>query len=75
MSVDYDYSKCYIYTQNIRRVIRIWCQVEAGIVRVNCTMIAGPQVPTGGFKNSGFCRELGEYALHHFAEPRMIWIK
>ena len=64
-----------IYTQDISRAIRIWRHVEAGTVCINCAAMVGPQVPTGGFKSSGFGRELGEYALRHYAEPRTIWIK
>lgn len=63
-----------IYTQDISRAIRIWRHVEAGTVCINCAAMVGPQVPTGGFKSSGFGRELGEYALRHYAEPRTIWI-
>jgi hypothetical protein len=29
----------------------------------------------GGFKISGVGREMGEYALRHYTEPKSIWIK
>ncbi|EOD46360.1 putative aldehyde dehydrogenase protein [Neofusicoccum parvum UCRNP2] len=64
-----------IYTKDISRAIRIWRQVQAGTVCVNCALMAGPQMPNGGFKSSGTGRELGEYALRHYAEPRAVWIK
>jgi aldehyde dehydrogenase (NAD+) len=64
-----------IYTQNISRAIRIWRQVDSGTICINCAAMVGPQVPTGGFKSSGVGRELGEYALRHYSEPRTIWIK
>lgn len=35
----------------------------------------GPQVPMGGFKESGYGRELGEYALRHYTETRTLFIK
>ena len=64
-----------IYTENISRAIRIWQQVEAGTICINCAAMVGPQVPSGGFKSSGVGRELGEYALRHYSEPRTIYIK
>ena len=57
------------------RVIRIWRHVEASTICVNCAVMVGPQVPTGRLNYSDFGRELGEYALRHYAEPRTIWIK
>lgn len=63
-----------IFTQDIGRAIRIWRQVEAGTVCVNCAAIVGPQVPNGGFKMSGSGRELGQYALRHYAEPKTVYI-
>ncbi|EFX00112.1 aldehyde dehydrogenase [Grosmannia clavigera kw1407] len=33
------------------------------------------RVPMGGFGSSGIGRELGEYALRHYTEPKSIWIK
>ncbi|XHG08865.1 hypothetical protein AWENTII_011954 [Aspergillus wentii] len=64
-----------IYTQNLNRAVRIWQKIGAGSVYLNCAAVVGPQVPCGGFQSSGLGRELGEYALRHYAEPRTIWIK
>ncbi|PGG95905.1 hypothetical protein AJ79_09815 [Helicocarpus griseus UAMH5409] len=64
-----------IYTRDISRAIRIWRQLDAGTVCINCAAMIGPQVPTGGFKSSGLGRALGEYAMRHYAEPRTVWIK
>ena len=30
--------------------------------------------PFGGFKQSGFGRELGEDAVHHYTESKTVWI-
>lgn len=34
------------------------------VCQVNCANTLHPQVPFGGYKQSGIGRELGEYALH-----------
>lgn len=64
-----------VYTKDIGRALRVGRQIEGGTICVNCSSMVGPQVPMGGFKTSGIGRELGEYALRHYTEPRTIWIK
>jgi len=64
-----------VYTQDVNRALRVSSKVRAGTVGVNCSSIVGPQVPMGGFGQSGDGRELGEYALAHYTEPKSIWIK
>ncbi|KAJ5220568.1 aldehyde dehydrogenase [Penicillium chermesinum] len=63
------------YTQDIERALRVSRAIRGGTVGINCTSIASPQVPMGGFKLSGIGRGLGEYALRHYTEPKTIVIK
>lgn len=64
-----------IYTENLKRALRTSGKLRAGTVAINCAAVVGPQVPMGGFGASGVGRELGEYALRHYTEPKSIWIK
>lgn len=64
-----------IYTENLKRALRVSAKLTAGTVGVNCAAVVGPQVPMGGFGSSGIGRELGEYALRHYTEPKSVWIK
>ncbi|KAL3474449.1 aldehyde dehydrogenase domain-containing protein [Aspergillus californicus] len=63
-----------VYTQDLKRALRVSRAIRAGTVGVNCASVVGPQVPMGGFKLSGVGREMGEYALRHYTEPKSIWI-
>lgn len=63
-----------VFTQDINRAMRISSKIQAGTVCINCASMIGPQVPFGGVKMSGTGRELGEYALRHYTEPKTIWI-
>jgi acyl-CoA reductase-like NAD-dependent aldehyde dehydrogenase len=64
-----------VYTQDLNRALRVSRAIRGGTINVNCAAIVGPQVPMGGFKLSGVGREMGEYALRHYTEPKSIWIK
>lgn len=43
--------------------------------RVNCYNIFEASVPFGGFKMSGFGRELGEYGLQAYTEVKSVVVK
>jgi acyl-CoA reductase-like NAD-dependent aldehyde dehydrogenase len=64
-----------IYTKDLTTALRVSAKLRGGTIGVNCTAVVGPQVPMGGFGSSGIGRELGEYALRHYTEPKSIWIK
>jgi len=63
-----------VFTQDIGRALRVSSKLQGGTIGVNCGLMVGPQAPMGGFKQSGYGRELGEYALRHYTEPKTIWI-
>lgn len=52
-----------VFSQDINRALRVAHALRAGTAWVNCVNQLHPQVPFGGFKQSGIGRELGEYAL------------
>lgn len=47
-----------IYSNDINKVLSVAHSLEAGSVWVNCYEIVANQAPFGGFKQSGFGREL-----------------
>ena len=52
-----------VFSKDIGRALRVSNKLKAGTVWVNCCNKIHPQLPFGGFKQSGIGRELGEYAL------------
>jgi aldehyde dehydrogenase (NAD+) len=55
-----------VFTKDITRGIQFAHKLHAGTAWVNCTNSLYPNVPFGGFKQSGIGRELGEYALNKY---------
>lgn len=52
-----------VFSQNITRALSTAHKLRAGTVWVNIYNMLYPNVPFGGYKQSGIGRELGEYAL------------
>lgn len=65
-----------IWTEDIGRVHRVAAQLDAGQVYVNEWVTGGPvEFPFGGFKQSGYGREKGIEALHHYTQVKCVSIK
>jgi len=62
----------YVFTENINRALRAAERLEYGIVGINEGLPSTPQVPFGGFKESGIGREGGPYGIHEFVEIKMV---
>ena len=55
-----------VFTKDITKAIQFAHQLEAGTLWVNCVNTLNPNVPFGGYKQSGVGREQGEYALNKY---------
>ena len=63
-----------VFTQDIKRAIEVAHRLHAGTAWINCVNQLHPQVPFGGFKQSGIGRELGEYALANYTNVKAVHI-
>ncbi|SET53064.1 betaine-aldehyde dehydrogenase [Oceanobacillus limi] len=61
-----------IWTTNQARATRVAHQIEAGIVMVNSPFSAFPGTPFGGYKQSGFGRELSVETLDLYMEDKSV---
>ena len=52
-----------VFSQNVTRALSTAHKLRAGTVWINTHNMLYPNVPFGGYKQSGIGRELGEYAL------------
>ena len=64
-----------IWTQNLSRAHRVAAAIEAGQIYVNEYQAGGVETPLGGFKLSGYGREKGIEALHHYTQLKCVTIK
>jgi succinate-semialdehyde dehydrogenase/glutarate-semialdehyde dehydrogenase len=62
----------YLMTTDVEQAERVADRIEAGMVYVNLVGADGPELPFGGFKRSGFGRELGRYGADEFVNKKLI---
>jgi len=61
-----------IYTRDMPRAHRIANRLRAGTVWINCYNIFDAALPFGGYKESGWGREMGHNALDNYLETKSI---
>lgn len=64
-----------IFTRDINTAFKFANRIKAGTVWVNTYNSFDAAQPFGGYKSSGLGRELGEYALELYTEPKTVMIK
>jgi succinate-semialdehyde dehydrogenase/glutarate-semialdehyde dehydrogenase len=62
----------YVMTTDREQGERVADKIEAGMVYVNLVLADSPELPFGGFKRSGFGRELGSYGADEFVNKKLI---
>src|SRR5947207_4222414 len=62
-----------IWTENGARAIRVARALETGVLSVNSNTSVRVSTPFGGFKQSGFGRELGMHALEGYSEVKNLY--
>jgi len=61
-----------VWTGDVARAHRVAHALRAGTVYVNCYHIVDPVTPWGGYKQSGWGRELGPHALDLYTELKNV---
>ncbi|MBS1884714.1 MAG: NAD-dependent succinate-semialdehyde dehydrogenase [Actinobacteria bacterium] len=62
----------YLMTNDAEQAERVANAIEAGMVYVNIVGADSPELPFGGFKRSGFGRELGRFGADEFVNKKLI---
>ncbi len=64
-----------VWTGNVSRAHRIAGALRAGTVWVNCYNIFDAALPFGGYKQSGWGREMGEEAIQLYTETKAVCVR
>jgi acyl-CoA reductase-like NAD-dependent aldehyde dehydrogenase len=62
-----------IWTRDGARAFRVARAIETGVLSINSNSSVRVSTPFGGFKQSGFGRELGMYALEGYSEVKNVF--
>jgi acyl-CoA reductase-like NAD-dependent aldehyde dehydrogenase len=63
-----------VWTRDIKKAHRVARAVRAGTVWINTYANLDNASPFGGYKMSGFGRELGESSIEHYTQLKSVWV-
>ena len=61
-----------VWTQNGGIAHKLASRIRSGTVWINCHNVFDASLPFGGYKQSGWGREMGEEALHNYVETKAV---
>jgi acyl-CoA reductase-like NAD-dependent aldehyde dehydrogenase len=64
-----------IWTRDVARAHALARRVKAGVVWINCFNEFDDAAPFGGYKESGWGRDLSHHALEGFLQLKAVWTK
>ncbi|HKZ00619.1 MAG TPA: betaine-aldehyde dehydrogenase [Pyrinomonadaceae bacterium] len=63
-----------IWTRDITRAHRFAREIKAGVVWINTFNMFNAASPFGGYKQSGYGREMGKHALELYTQVKSVWV-
>lgn len=63
-----------VWTSNIKTAHQLAERIQAGSVWINCYNLVDPSAAFGGYKQSGWGREMGRYAMEMYSETKSVWV-
>ena len=61
-----------VWTRDIAKAHRVAAELKAGTVWINCYNIFDAALPFGGYKQSGWGREMGHEVLELYTETKAV---
>ena len=64
-----------VWTRDVQKAHRVARAIRAGTVWVNCYNVLDPVSPFGGYKQSGYGRELGRASIDLYTQLKSVWMR
>ena len=61
-----------VWTRDVETAFEVSRRVRAGTIWINCFMDGYPELPFGGYQDSGLGRELGRFSVDEFTELKTV---
>ena len=63
-----------VWTRDIKKAHYVARKLQAGTVWINTYNVYDTAAPFGGYKHSGFGREMSAHALEHYTQVKTVWV-
>jgi len=63
-----------VWTRDIKKAHYVASKLQAGLVWVNTYNVYDTAAPFGGYKQSGFGREMSKYAFDSYTQIKTVWV-
>jgi acyl-CoA reductase-like NAD-dependent aldehyde dehydrogenase len=63
-----------VWTRDVKKAHYVARKLKAGTVWVNTYNVYDTAAPFGGYKQSGFGREMSMHALEHYTQVKSVWV-
>jgi aldehyde dehydrogenase (NAD+) len=63
-----------VWTRDIKKAHYVARKLQAGTVWINTYNVYDTAAPFGGYKASGFGREMSAHALEHYTQMKSVWV-
>jgi aldehyde dehydrogenase (NAD+) len=63
-----------VWTRDIKKAHYVARRLQAGTVWINTYNVYDTAAPFGGYKQSGFGREMSMHALEHYTQVKSVWV-
>ncbi len=63
-----------VWTRDIKKAHYVARKLQAGTVWVNTYNVYDTAAPFGGYKQSGFGREMSLHAIEHYTQVKSVWV-
>jgi aldehyde dehydrogenase (NAD+) len=63
-----------VWTKDIKKAHYVARKLQAGTVWINTYNVYDTAAPFGGYKQSGFGREMSVHALEHYTQVKSVWV-
>jgi acyl-CoA reductase-like NAD-dependent aldehyde dehydrogenase len=63
-----------VWTRDVGKAHRLAREIQAGTVWINAYNVYDSASPFGGYKQSGYGRDLGRHALEQYTQVKSVWV-
>ncbi len=63
-----------VWTRDVKKAHRLASLIKAGTIWINCYNTFDPAMPFGGYKMSGYGRELGKHSIELYSNIKSVWL-